>query len=180
MPKSRANSGTRNPPPPNPNLRSHDGGINPSAPATGTEDWGNTADERRVVSTNDPAGTRAGQKREMNRALDDNMTEAVRQASERATTNKHPEDHPGYDQADRSRSSSASAYSMNTRHGRPDLTFRCADAGNADCRWETSGSTEDEIMRRAEEHGRRDHGMTDWTQAMRNRVRDNIHRREAA
>jgi len=180
MPKTTKNSNTRNPSSPNPDLRSRNGGINPSAPSTGTENWGNTSDERRVVSTNDPAGTRNGQKKSMDRSLDDNMTQAVRRESERATTNKKPEPHAGFNQADLSRRTSASAYSMNTSHGGTDLTFRCADAGNADCRWETSGGTEDEIMHQAEEHGRRNHGMTDWTQAMRNRVRDNIHRREAA
>lgn len=167
-------------PPPNPNLRSHNGGINPSAPATGTEDWGNTADERVVVSTNDPVGTRTGQMRAMSGELEDNMTKAVQRESERATSNKRPEDDTGYDQADLSRRSGASAHSMNTSHGGKDPTFRCADVGNADCRWETSGSTEDEIMRQAEKHGRRNRAMTDWTQAMRDHVRDNIHRREAA
>jgi predicted small metal-binding protein len=180
MPKSTKNSNTGNPSPPNPNVRSRDGGINPSAPSSGTENWGNTADERRVVSMNDPAGTRAGQKGQMDRTLDDNMTKAVQRESDRATTNRRRNDKPGYEQTDLSRRTSASAYSMNTSPAGKGLTFRCADAGNSDCRWETSGSTEDEIMHRAEEHGRRDHGMADWTEAMRNRVRDNIHRREAA
>ncbi len=83
-------------------------------------------------------------------------------------------------QADLSRLTSASAYSMSTSHGGQDRTFRCADVGNADCRWETSGRTDDEIVQRAEEHGKRDHGMSDWTEAMRSKVRDAIHRREAA
>lgn len=84
------------------------------------------------------------------------------------------------DQADLSRRTSASAYSMNTNQGGTLHTFRCADAGNADCRWETSGGTEAEIMVRAEEHGRRDHGLSDWTEAMSNRVRDAIRRGQAA
>ena len=59
-------------------------------------------------------------------------------------------------------------------------TFRCADAGNADCRWETAGRTEDEVMQNVVEHARNDHGMTDWTDAMHDRVRGAIHRSRAA
>ena len=38
----------------NPNVQSQDGQINPSAPSVGTEGWGNTADERRVLSSDKP------------------------------------------------------------------------------------------------------------------------------
>jgi len=175
--KKSPDTSTRNTPGTNPNVTSRHGGVNPSAPASGTEGWGNTSDERRVLEMNDPAGTRAGQ---MQGNPGDNQAEAARRASERASTNKRREDDPGTDQADLSRRASASAYSMNVSHGGADHTFRCADVGNSDCRWETSGDVEDETMRRVEEHWRAEHGLTDWTEAMRNRVRDNIHRREAA
>ena len=161
----------------NPSVNPQDGSINPSAPTVGTEGWGMTTDERQVLSPNGPQETRAGQ---MKGNPGDHQTAASERASAAATTNKRPDDNAGDNQADLSRRTSASAYSMNTSHGGTDHTFRCADAGNADCRWETSGSTEDEVMHRAEEHGRQHHGMTDWTEAMRNRVRDAIHRREAA
>jgi predicted small metal-binding protein len=68
---------------------------------------------------------------------------------------------------------------MNSSHGK-EHTFRCADAGNTDCRWETSGRTEDEVMQKVVEHARNDHGMTDWSDAMHDRVRGAIHRRQAA
>ena len=161
----------------NPNIGSHSGGIDPTGPSAGTEQWGTTSDERRAVSTNDPEATRTGQ---MKGNPGDHMTAASQRASEAASTNKSRSEDTGYNQADLSRRTSASAYSMNTSHGRRDHTFRCADAGNADCRWETSGSTENEVMQSIVEHNRDAHGTTEWTEAMHDRVRNAIHRREAA
>ncbi len=177
MPKSTDKSTTRGRAGTNPNVSSGKGGINPSAPTTGTEGWGNTSDERRVLSNVDPAGTRAGQ---MKGNPGDNMTEASQQASERATTNKKRSGNSGSNQAELSRRTSAGAHSMNTGYGGSDHTLRCADLGNSDCQWETSGRSEDEVMRNVVEHARTDHGMTDWSDALRNKVRDNIHRRQAA
>src|ERR1700759_1956852 len=161
----------------NPNFGSHPDGIDPSAPSRGTEGWGSTRDERGAVSPHDPEGTRAGQ---MKGNMGDNLTAASQRASEAATTDKCRSEDAHGNQADLSPRTSASAYSINTSHGGTDHTFRCADVGNTDCRWETSGGTEDEVMQKAAEHNRNDHGMTDWTEAMRNRVRDSIRRRDAA
>lgn len=110
--------------------------------------------------------------------LGDDMTTASQRASEAATTNKRRTDENN--QADLSRRTSASADSMNTSQESTAHMFRCADAGNSDCRWETQGDTEDEVMKTVVEHQRDAHGMTDWTDALRDRVRDSIHRREAA
>ncbi len=69
---------------------------------------------------------------------------------------------------------------MNVTHEGHDRTFRCADMGNADCRWETSGASDDEIMEQAREHAQTQHGWNDWTDALRSRVRDAIRERRAA
>ena len=100
-------------------------------------------------------------------------------STDRATSMKRQGD-PSTSQADLSRRTSGSAHSMNTSQGGTEHTFRCADVGNSECRWETSGRTEDEVMRRVVEHARTDHGMSDWSDAMRSKVRDNIHQRQAA
>ena len=176
MPKDTSNKNAQNKQG-TPNTTSQGGGINPSAPTAGTEGWGQTSDERQTLSTNDPHDTRAGQ---MKGNPGDHMRAASQREEDRATSNKRPNSDRDANQADLSRRTSASAYSMNTNHGGQDHTFRCADMGNSDCRWETSGSTEDDVMRRVEEHGRRDHGMGDWTEAMRSRVRDVIRHRNAA
>ena len=177
MPKSTDKQLRPDIPGTNPSVNPQTGAINPSAPTVGTEGWGNTSDERRSLGQNRPEDTRAGQMK--GDPGGDSMTTASQRESERASTNKRPHDRDS-NQADLSRRTSASAYSMNTSHGGGDHTFRCADIGNTDCRWETSGRTEDEVVERVYEHGRQAHGLTDWTEALRNRVRDNIHRREVA
>lgn len=59
-------------------------------------------------------------------------------------------------------------------------TFRCADAGNADCRWETSARTEDELMDNIERHGREAHGITNFDSSTRRKFQDAIRERRAA
>ncbi len=59
-------------------------------------------------------------------------------------------------------------------------TFRCADAGHTDCRWETSGRTDSEIMDKVREHAGEKHGIRDWTDDLKNKVQSAIHERRAA
>lgn len=58
-------------------------------------------------------------------------------------------------------------------------TFRCADVGNADCRWEAVGRTEDELRPQIERHGREAHGMKEIGADMWSRIRDAIRTRAA-
>jgi predicted small metal-binding protein len=158
----------------NSDMNSEDGHINPSAPSAGTEGWGMTGDERRVLGSNDPQHTLDGQ---MKGNPGDHMAAASQRASDAATTNKRPSDTNR--QSDVSQRTSGSANSMN--HGQGGIhTFRCADAGHDDCNWETSGRTEDEVMRKVVEHARDDHEITDWSDAMHDRVRHAIQHRRAA
>jgi predicted small metal-binding protein len=156
------------------NFGTHPAGINPSAPTAGTEGWGTTPDERQTLPPNDPQGTRAGQ---LKGNLGDDRTAQAQREEAGATTNKGRSND---DFADLSRRTSASTHSMNTSQGGTAHTFRCSDTGNSDCRWETQGGTQDEVMQKVVEHARDAHGMTDWTDALRDRVRDSIHNREAA
>jgi predicted small metal-binding protein len=105
------------------------------------------------------------------------MAAASRRASDQATTNKRPSD--TNNQSDLSQRTSGSAYSMNHSHGGIH-TFRCADAGHDECNWETSGKSEEEVMQKVVEHARDDHGMTDWSDAVHDRVRGAIRHRRAA
>jgi predicted small metal-binding protein len=154
-----------------------DGSIDPSAPTTGTEGWGQTSDERLVLSDNHPHHTRSGQ---MKGNPGDHMTTASQREEKKANSNKKPSDEPGENQPDLSRLTSGSAHSMHHSHPGENRTFRCADAGNADCQWETSGGSDNEIMQRAEEHSHEHHGMGDWTEAARDKVKNAIRRRKAA
>ncbi len=136
----------------NPSVDPETHNVNPSAPTVGTEGWGTTSDERRALAGTEPEAVQPGQvKRD-----------------------------PGTDQAEPTRVAGATAASMNVTHGGRDRTFRCADVGNADCRWETSGASDDEIFGEVHRHGQTEHGWKDWTEALRNRVRDAIRERRAA
>ena len=159
-----------------PNLNSQGGGINPSAPTAGTEGWGQTTDERGVLPEHNLQETRAGQ---MKGNPGDQMTAASQREEHRATSNKKPSGDSN-NQTDLSRLTSGSAHSMTNCQPCAANTFRCAEAGDPDCNWETSGETDDEIVRRAEEHWRREHGMGDWTEAMRSKAREAIKHRQAA
>src|SRR5512146_2423989 len=59
-------------------------------------------------------------------------------------------------------------------------TFRCADVGFADCRWEVSGQTPDELLPQIERHGREQHGLHEIGENLRRRVLDAIRARRAA
>lgn len=63
---------------------------------------------------------------------------------------------------------------------RPGRTFRCADVGNADCRWEVSGHTADELLPQIEAHAREHHGVSQYDERARRRILDAIHERRAA
>jgi len=136
----------------NPSVNPATKAVNPSAPTVGTEGWGNTTDERRTLSQTPPSMSKEGQ---TSRAAGDN-------------------------QAELSGGAKATKFSMDVSHEGRDRTFRCADAGNADCRWETSGTSDEEIIEEARLHAQSVHGWNDWTDALRTRVHDAIRERRAA
>jgi len=63
--------------------------------------------------------------------------------------------------------------------GSGNLSFRCADAGQAECDWQTTGRNEDEIRERVGQHAREHHGFKEWTDENWNRVRNAIRRAAA-
>jgi predicted small metal-binding protein len=54
-----------------------------------------------------------------------------------------------------------------------DLRFRCADVGDPNCKWETRGKSEEEVMRDVERHGREAHDLH-MSDDLKNRVRSKI------
>ncbi len=72
----------------NPDVYPQGGGINPSAPSVGTEGWGTTSDERRVLTQSDPAHTRAGQQKGN---PGDKQAEGSQRASNKASTAQRPD-----------------------------------------------------------------------------------------
>jgi len=57
------------------------------------------------------------------------------------------------------------------RHSEKHL--RCRDVG-MDCDFEVRGATEDDVMRQAAAHAQRDHGITEVTPELADRVRSAI------
>ncbi len=58
-------------------------------------------------------------------------------------------------------------------------SFRCSDVGNADCRWEAKGRTEDELMPQISDHARQAHGINRIDDQMRSKIKDAIRTRAA-
>jgi predicted small metal-binding protein len=52
-------------------------------------------------------------------------------------------------------------------------SFRCADLGQQ-CDWEVHGSSQEEVVQQAEEHGREAHNMRNISEPMRYKIRNNI------
>ncbi len=61
-----------------------------------------------------------------------------------------------------------------THKGKEDYSFRCADAGFTGCSWEAKGSSPDEVLRKAEQHGREQHNLTSIDDETRDKVRSKI------
>ncbi len=59
-------------------------------------------------------------------------------------------------------------------------TFRCADTGNNNCKWETSGGSDGEIMQKVEQHARESHNMPKLDDQTRSKVQNAIRERPAA
>lgn len=58
-------------------------------------------------------------------------------------------------------------------------TFRCADAGNADCPWETSARSDDDLMKSIEQHGREAHGVDNFDASTKRKFQNAIRERAA-
>jgi len=59
-------------------------------------------------------------------------------------------------------------------------SFRCADAGFADCRWETSMASSDQLWNEIQRHASDEHGMQSLDERTRGKIQDAIHVRRAA
>jgi predicted small metal-binding protein len=59
-------------------------------------------------------------------------------------------------------------------------SFRCADAGFADCRWEASMSSSDQLWNEIQRHAGSAHGVTSLDQKTRGKIQDAIRVRRAA
>ena len=137
---------------------SENGQINPSSPTSGTEGYG--VQEGEFENTEGPGP----------KASHPNAKGAgdVRKTSyPKAEGSEHMENQSRQD---------ALRDNPNNREGKQ---FRCADVGPSNCNWSVVAQTDDEIVRKAEQHGREAHGMTDIDEQTRDRIRGAIHDKAA-
>lgn len=64
----------------------------------------------------------------------------------------------------------------NNREGKE---FHCADVGPTSCNWSVVAQTDEEIVSKAEQHGREAHGMTNIDDNTRGKIRGAIHNKAA-
>lgn len=101
---------------------------------------------------------------------------------DRDNQNNSPRSNPSESELQRSEASSGpnpTSSSPGREGAGAERTFRCADVGNADCRWEAKGRTEDELMTKINQHAREAHGMTSIDDRTRSRIKDSIRERAA-
>ena len=148
----------------NPVTQSRDGGIDPSAPTTGTEGYGTTTDERRNVGDSNA------------RASDPNNKGAgdVRHTS---YPRNESAENPAANSAQSRKRSEQLSENPNARGGK---VFHCSEIGNENCTWNLSGDSADEMMPDIERHGREAHGITSFDEKARSRIRDAVRERRAA
>lgn len=146
----------------NPETESRDGGINPSAPTTGTEGYGMTSDERDRVGGPNPTASHPGTEGagDVRRAsYPRNEAAENRATGETRTRSQQLSDNP------------------NARGGK---AFHCADVGPMSCNWSLNGNSAEEMMPEIERHAREAHGMTSFDETARQKIRDAVRERRAA
>lgn len=118
----------------NPNVQSSGGGINPSAPATGTEAWGHSPDEKRMqVVQNNPAASSPN--------------------AEGAGDIRHT----SYPQNEAAQNPAARMGAHGT------LSLHCSAALEQSCPWSVTASGEEELLGYLRSHARSAHGKTEFT-----------------
>jgi predicted small metal-binding protein len=141
----------------NPNVQSSDGGINPSAPSTGTAGWGTTRDEKR-------------------KQVSQNLPEASSPNAQGAGDVRHTS-YPQNEAAQNPAARNLAEQERPRQHG--DRSFRCADAVREDCGWSVTGNNEEEILGYLRSHAREAHGKNEFTPQELANARKAIHKRAA-
>ncbi len=134
-------------------IQSEEGSVNPSAPTSGTEGYG------------------------MQEGEFTNLKEPLRGASSSSAKGSGDVRKTSYPQTEGSEimenesRQDALRENPNARMGKQ---FRCADVGNMNCNWSVVAENEDEVLRRAEEHGREAHGIREVDDTTRRKIRGAI------
>jgi len=136
-------------------IQSEEGAVNPSAPTSGTEGYG--MQEGEFTNLKEPV--RGASSPNAEGPGDVRKTSYPKTEGSELMENQSRED--------------ALKDNPNARQGKQ---FRCADVGNTSCNWSVVAENEDEVMRRAEQHGKEAHGINNiddkTLEKMRGAIRD--------
>ena len=144
-------------------------GIDPSAPNTGTSNWGGTTDERQTVDTRNDASQSEAEGAGDVRRTSYPQNEAAQNPAAESGLNAKPV-------SNSEASRQASQQTANTRAGK---TFRCADVGRPNCNWSVVAAHEDEIVNEVRRHARKAHNQEEFTEEELRHVREAIRGRAA-
>lgn len=129
----------------NPNVQSSGGGINPSAPTTGTEAWGLTPDEKRKqVGQNNPAASSPNA---------EGAGDVRRTSYPQNEATQNPAAHMG-------------VHAM--------LSLHCSAALEQSCPWSVTAGSEEELLAYLRSHARSAHGKAEFTPKELSNVRHAI------
>ena len=171
------------------------GKINPQGPTSGTENYSpdKKGDQQQTTAGSELAGkTAAGDSGSSPKdtASDSPLGDGRNAQDWQKKNQPGPEDalsgarHPnaGDLQTSRGKVNTGSDAHAGIGAGDPGghFSFRCSDAGNADCRWETSMASADQLWNEIQQHHREVHGKPSIDEATRGKIQDAIHSRRAA
>lgn len=148
----------------NPITESRGGGINPSAPTTGTEGYGTASDERGTLG-----GSSSDASHPDNKGAGD-----VRHTS---YPQNEASDNPAANIGEVRKRSEQLSDNPNARGGK---VFHCAQIGNENCTWSATGDSADEMIPAIEQHEREAHGIKSLDESVRRKIRDAVRERRAA
>lgn len=134
-------------------IQSEEGAVNPSAPSSGTEGYG--MQEGEFTNLKEPVPRASSPNAEG--PGDVRKTSYPKTEGSELMENQSRED--------------ALKDNPNARQGKQ---FRCADVGNTSCNWSVVAENEDEVMRRAEQHGKEAHGISNVDDKTREKIRGAI------
>lgn len=153
--------------------KANEGKINPQAPTSGTEN----------MNPDRKGGKQSGAHTDTDQNADEWATRAPQVATAAGDFETSPVSANAGDVQDESGdlnpgASATPGAGIGNTQGQQ--SFRCADAGFADCRWETSMALSDQLWNEIARHASDEHGMKSLDERTRGKIQDAIHVRRAA
>jgi len=153
--------------------RENTGKLNPQGPTSGTENF----------HPDKKGGKQSGAHNDPDRNFDRWAARATEAASETGNLGASPVAANNGDTQDEGgdlNSGAGATSGAGVADTRGQYSFRCADAGFADCRWEASMSSSDRLWNEIRRHASDAHGIKSLDERIRGKIQDAIRIRRAA